>query len=418
MYNKMLVMFVLFRVIDNKTLLVAFDDSSKVYVVRKHLEDDGFIKKITLSSRTKRTTHSKTFYYLTRRGFNYAAENFSPLNCKKIEQDNVILYSLVETKKEKKKYLNDDSTIAIMAAKSGAGIELSTLTVENIYGEQDKFDDEVEAESKKVHLKQFLKDNISEKAFQSYRLFKNICESDCQIVFHTGADVKKILGASNSLASAADYKSGRYRGVIDSPYKSVFLFAPPLFGMSWSKWTIKNEKAANKLWNSVGGLRTPTQIKRSGSCIGLIVDSSKQFSDLYFDIDGIRNPDEKFGGSFDHIYIIPHDKNGVEQLNWLMRNDDLEVNESLATSASESGYYRKDSNQYLSELFQLIDNEENRYTALGYQLDAKIIMQIEHIAKQNPNAEFIVLCFEWQKEYLVSVLPDNVIVRATRRIRE
>jgi hypothetical protein len=90
----------------------------------------------------------------------------------------------------------------------------------------------------------------------------------------------------------------------------------------------------------------------------------------------------------------------------------------LATSASESGYYRKDSNQYLSELFQLIDNEENRYTALGYQLDAKIIMQIEHIAKQNPNAEFIVLCFEWQKEYLVSVLPDNVIVRATRRIRE
>jgi hypothetical protein len=144
-----------------------------------------------LSSRTKRITHSKTFYYLTRRGFNYAVENFSPLNSKKIEQDNVILYSLVETKKEKKKYLNDDSTIAIMAAKSGAEIELSTLTVKKIYEEQDKFDDEVEAKSKKVHLKQFLKDNISEKAFQSFRLFKNICESDCQIVFHTGADVKK-----------------------------------------------------------------------------------------------------------------------------------------------------------------------------------------------------------------------------------
>jgi hypothetical protein len=46
MYSKMLAMFVFFRVIDNKILLVAFDDSSKVYVVRKLLEDDGFIKKL------------------------------------------------------------------------------------------------------------------------------------------------------------------------------------------------------------------------------------------------------------------------------------------------------------------------------------------------------------------------------------
>jgi hypothetical protein len=415
LFNKMLTLFVFFRVIDNSTLGIAFEENSWTYTVRKQLEYFKFIKPVNLKCRTKRSVHSKTFYCLTRAGFDYAVNNILYLDNKNADTKNVKLYSQKELKKKNRKLLNDDSMVAIMSAMAGAEIDLNTISVASIFGTPTVGDDEDEFEEN--HIKQFLRENFSEEAFQSLRLFRNTYGSECRITFHTGSDAKERLGAGNSLVTVADYASGRYRGIIDSPYKSVFLFAPPLFGMSWSRWTTKNEKAANSLWNSVGGLRVPMQIKRSGSCVGLIVDSAKQFADLYFDIDNIRKADEQFGGTFDHLYIIPHNKFGVEHLNWLMRNDDIETNEILAASADESGYYRKNVNKYSSGLFPLIDNEYNNCTALGYQLDAKIIMQIERAANRNTDAEFFVLCFEWQRDYLASVLPSNVTVRVTRRIR-
>ena len=113
-----------------------------------------------------------------------------------------------------------------------------------------------------------------------------------------------------------------------------------------------------------------------------------------------------FGGSFAHVYIIPNDQMGIRFLNWLMLIEDDAIQEEMTEMVIRSGEF-EENNMRSAAQFSL-RSREGIESAVVLTMDVKRIIPIRYYALENDTYEFIVICFDWQVDYLKRVLPGNV----------
>lgn len=396
------------RVCDNRTLTIACSSQQMASKYKKEAIDRGHIKETTIEKRFG-TVHKAKVYTLTKSGLNYF-----------IDRDKIISPSFLMS--EAKKYIcplgramsHDEeklratqiSTALSIANKAGAVIAAENYDTET---EDDDASDQIDSNdaTSKIPVMDYIGKDLSDDVLQSFRLFQNEHTAERSLVFHNNMFIKRTASKANSQVSFRDYQSGRYAGVIDSRFKSVFLFAAPMFGMGWHKWINAKEMTAYQVWLKLKANITTEQIQRAGTCAALIVDTPNRFKYLYLKKGTERQEnDQDFGGWFDHFYIIPSSDDGVKHLRWLMFNNDGEVDKAIINDAINSGMYTENKSSF-SRTFPLLSDDETP-TALGFQLDAKRMIKIEKTANDNPSLSFVVLCYEWQEPYYKAVMPDNV----------
>jgi hypothetical protein len=172
-----------------------------------------------------------------------------------------------------------------------------------------------------------------------------------------------MYGEKHNSISVRDVISGRYSGVAESFYKSVLIYTAPVFGMGWSKWYVNKEITVFEIWKKAKSITSELYRFSNGPSAALIVQNPKQFANLYFDVDHERRQSqERFGGEFQQLYILPLNDDGIKHFRLLMATDDVSFDGQTVNDAIKSGNFVKNKGAYFS-LFPLL-NEKGQRTAL------------------------------------------------------
>ncbi len=404
-YDKFLRLLMFNRVYDSETITFLIGNNNKASRYRQKGLSEGHIKKKTYKKR-ERTIHSTTLFSLTKKGIQYIGDHdeFITQSMALNELEQMITAMRRDDRKgERKEKIARDTSVLTFASKAGMAIPYDNYTASTHELQGDAGKDAAAS----LSIDDYMRLTLSEEKYTGIDLYEKQTESGAKIVFHNGICIKAFSGEANSFVGSRDYAGGRYSGVADSSFKSVFLYASPMFGMRWNRWQNERELASYRIWRKARSAAASDAFRRSGSCAAMIVESPKKFAGLYFDIDKMRSQNgEELGGSYDHFYILPFSKEGTEHVRWLMTTDDEEVNRQAVEDAVNSGAYIKNSGINF-QLFPLI-NSSGEKTAIGFQLDVKKLISIERIANMVPDQSFNILCFKWQIPYYEAVIPQNV----------
>lgn len=176
--------------------------------------------------------------------------------------------------------------------------------------------------------------------------------------------------------------------------------------MAWNDWVTRKEEAVLKKRSvTYSDFKADQRGAKEYGAI-LIVYNVNQFRNLFFDTDNMTKAGGEFGGTFDHLYVVPLSHDGGKHLKWLMTTDDNEMNADIINDAIQSGSFRR--SIFVAPHVFLLQDTFGRRTALGFQLDSKLMTQIYSIATSVPDENFAVLCYEWQEPYYRVVMPENV----------
>lgn len=402
-YAMFLTLLMFNRVFNLQTLAFVCGDQKLAYYYRNKAIKNGHIhcSRYTMRERTK---HVYVVYTLTKKGFHYLLEHDKNIKYLFPSEDCAILKTLKKDdyKPERKIRIARTSEALAFAEASGASIPSNNFIsgLMSIAASDDEAGDG-------LSIEEYLCDNLTDEVFVSLGLYGKTSIEGAGIVFYTGNCIKSMYGEKNNSISVRDVISGRYSGVAESFYKSVLIYTAPVFGMGWSKWYVNKEITVFEIWKKAKSITSELYRFSNGPSAALIVQNPKQFANLYFDVDHERRQSqEKFGGEFQQLYILPLNDDGIKHFRWLMATDDVSFDGQTVNDAIKSGNFVKNKGAYFS-LFPLL-NEKGQRTALGFQLDAKKMLQIEATAKALPKETFQILCLDWQETYYHAVMPDNV----------
>lgn len=414
-YMRFLSLLMLNRVYDSRTLKLIFADNKSFYYHIKKAITAGHIKETKITKR-KRTTLTKTVYTLTANGLKYLIEKDSPTRDIIISEetlDYITILTTTECVPARRERISRETQALTIASAAGAAIPLENYTHELPWTEDvpDADDTPRTPAVRKSSLQEYLMRNLDDTAYQRLRLYNT--SPDAEITFHNSTFVKSAISGSSDYGVYRDHLAGRYNGIIDGPVKSVSIFATPMFGLSWSAWKTEKEVTALQLWiRHCYGQEGLQRLRDSGACAAIVVTDAKQFENLYKDKDNQwKENGDDLGGRFDHLYVIPLSVTGGTQLNWLVNTDDADENDTLVEDAVNSGLYRKNTGSYRWQ-YPLISKADGSRSAIGFQLDAKRMRELEKIARSLPEESFTILSHTWQLEYYKRIMPDNVKVIA------
>ncbi len=382
------------KVYSSQALTQLFESASVASRCKTRALDYGYIRKTEFSQR-ERTTHAITLYSLTKHGLQHLLEKDAVitewLDADAAEELCVLSNS---DRRDKTKFrLSQDSMCMTVAQMAGAYVPIDNYT----------------CQSAALHSKEeiSIEDVISAQLTPDvFALLVDQTNARKDILYYRGRCIKNFAVKKDLGFATQDYAKGRYNGAIISKYKNVLMYGAPMFGMSWSDWITKKEYSAFRSWSAHNSVAEPYQLSRSGVCGALVVYSVNQFKNIFLNVDEVNQAGAKFGGIYDHLYIIPLSEDGARHLRWLMMTDDLDMNNEIIEDAIACGAYRK-STKAAPHIFPL-ENENGERTALGFFLDGKLINEIRKIAVRLPDEQFSVLCCDWQEPYYKAVLPDNV----------
>lgn len=382
------------RVYSRQTITALFGDAQLASRCRVQALQNGFVKETVYKLR-QRTTHTITLYTLTKHGLKYLLDTnediFGWLDAEAAQMLNIL--STVDRGGKRKFRLSQDTMCMTVAQKAGAYIPMDNYTCAPLS----------DLQTDDLTIRDVV---FAELTPELYEVLLEQSQAQKDILFFRARCIKSFAREKDLGFAAQDHAKGRYNGAIISKYKNVLLYAAPMFGMAWSEWLTKKEYAAFRAWSRDHSIADAEQLRNAGVCAALVVYNEKQFINLYRNVDGTVQAGADFGGSYDHLYIIPQTKEGAAHLRWLMTTDDISMNKEIVADAIDSGAYRK-STKAATSVFQL-ENLKGERTALGFQLDAKLINRIRDIATRCPEETFGLLCFGWQAPYYAGVLPENV----------
>ena len=434
-YYMLLLFVAMNRIVDGHSLELMCDSANtKRYFILKASEN-RHIKKIIYKENKKKYRRQSSAYQITKQGLLYLCKNGEGTWLEKISAQDLKSIQFMrggEYSPARKHNIVARATAATMALAAGADISIETFThsYASGIGSLDDFESEWEGisfdaedniiecepqESENILLwNDFMKMSMTQEEYLSLRLFQNVHSqtSPDYISFYDNNYIKEKVAEINTHLDQSAFKRGRYKGVIDSHFKTVLLFVAPMFGMTWTQWVSREELNALIQWQINFSIADPQLHRENGNAGAIIVNDPKQFHDLYLDLYGaMRSEHETFGGQFDHFYVISNDRNGANHLHKIMMDDDAEVVGLIMNGAVENGGYHENLKKSMAD-FELRDSVSGMETSIGILFDAKRLNRIIGRAKTFPEVPFKIICKPWQLPYYQGVVPDNVTVES------
>lgn len=250
-----------------------------------------------------------------------------------------------------------------------------------------------------IHLA--IRDLLYESTDQEQNSNGTIMNSTSNLFFIDAYQVKESLRERK--ISSALLRVGRYTGLVESPFKTVLLYAGRSRGMGWSKSSVDSDVRAFQAYvNLVSRYHT----NRPGEYRGvLLVANAKMFEDLYKDKERKR-AGKKFAEGFQEMLIFPMTEEGATLFGQYMTVDNGAYRDELVDAAVASGVYERNSGS-LSNIFPLV-NASGVRMAVGLFIDAIQIQQLLHVHNKD-GEQMGMVCYEWQTDYYSRVLPENTL---------
>ena len=411
-YYEAMTVIALLRVVNSKTLTLLFQD----HTVRSHFVQKAVarkhIRKVTVQERINSERKCVTLFCITWKGLDYIAHKDSGLYELLFHQPNISIFSHLESKAQTKMKLASIANAIVIANSAGADIPLNTFgTIQSEAAEREDISEyecyDSTAAGQSYTLRDFYRDYLEEESqllmtsFQS----ESINQDGDYIVFHERSAIKAALAQETERGDVKDFQSGRYTGIIESHLKTVMLYVTPLYTMPWSRWLVNAELNAYRMWGRTNSITDIRQQSRNLSMAAVVVNNARDFAYHFLGEKRRREKGEVFGGSFAHVYAIPNDQTGIRFLNWLMLIDDDAIQKEMVEMAIRSGKFVE--NEMRSAAQFVLKSHEGAETAIILTMDAKQIIPIRYYALERESA-LIVICFDWQEDYLKRVLPANV----------
>lgn len=229
-----------------------------------------------------------------------------------------------------------------------------------------------------------------------------IMNNDSEVLFIDAYQIKDSLRKEN--VSQSLLRVGRYTGIVESPLKTVLLYAGRHRGMGWSKSSVDTDVRA---FQAYVNLVSRYHSNRNGDWHGaLLVSNAKMFEDLYKDKEGKRWKDEKFANGFKKMLIFPMTEEGAFLFGKYMTVDAKAFQAELVDAAVASGVYQNNMGS-LSNVFPLLNSAGVRM-AVGLFIDAIQIQELVRVYERDKKQMGIV-CYAWQVEYYRRVVPEDTL---------
>ena len=418
-YYDALSIIALVRVIDSKSITLLFtSDVLRSRFVRKAIEQKH-IRKIQIKERNNNNeSKADTYYQITGEGIKFLSEQDKDIFEMISSQTSMALFSKIDIRPGVRTRQVEVSTAIIISKAAGAVIppevfgsmSTSELDSDTVPTDETELIDEPTIYSSIYTLRNFYHDFLTEDSSLYQNTFACDIDSDDEnyIVFHDRGLVKETLASRSSKHEIRDYYSGRYAGIIDSNFKSAIVYVAPRFTMPWTRWLINAEVNAYRLWKRTNALGAVQQQLNQETCV-VVVDNAHDFAYHYLAKNRNRGKGEIFGGTYAHCYIVPNTRTGTKFLNWLMLTEDDVIIRDMTQFSIDSGEFFQN-NSRTSPQFILRD-KGNIETAICMTFDAKQLNMILYYIKDFPEKLFQIICFDWQKDYLQRIMPNNVMYR-------
>ena len=230
-------------------------------------------------------------------------------------------------------------------------------------------------------------------------------------------------------------RTGQMSGILDAGKQVFVLFSEPPYGMSWTVTEtspdmmlyrtylneIRPDLPSSENTNHRGFLfvRTPDEFYRN-------------FYDTYYRRTTKIKKDKKdkkkksqteetqkknqvqrdpftLGNKFNNLYMIPIDNNGVDHMQFIIDNDDNEIEENMvrwgyANNLERAG--RIDD----ARVFTLHDPKDDSYLFYGGLMDIVKMNSLAKTIAKHPELKVKIFCFEWQEAYYKKLFPNTEIV--------
>lgn len=398
--------FLFFRIIESKALEVLTGSKDTRYRLVAKAEESRYIKRIVIKKRSDRTTHAITIFLLTKAGLRYLTENmpgelFSGMS--KEEIDKIQIFGREEYSDDARLRIAGGSTAMIMAIAAKAVVPIQVFTKDYLaQTDIQNHSDNCEV----IGLKRLIQRRLTQKIYDDLGIFGSSRDHQNTARYYDAAFIKQIVAGTQDPLAERDFYKGRFKGVICSHSRSVLVYTAPVFGMPWPEWVVKDEISNLLIWNKKY-VSYQGQILREPSAV-LIVKNHRQFINLLKDVDGARKSKEVFGGRFHHLFIIEESLWGAAMLRWLMEYSDERVTEGVMKMLENKQVAKhniKPTRRVFA--FRTIGDREG---AIGYTMDAKMMLEVANWAEKRPAENFVVLCTEPEYKYFAEVMPDNVTI--------
>ena len=441
-YEDFLFKLLFLRYVDSRTLqLFEKCNTGSSRFLKRGLEN-GHIKKAKTEmykEKMKRDARTVVYYTITKKGIRYLYEAAQYEWFREIDNEIIRSMSLCypfEQGKDDRYRMMLYARAIIMACRAGASIDsgcfkdVHTIRNNTLDAEDDEWgdiddwlgNDQKEQDTlnnSRVVFTDIIKQVLDKEAYSGLELFeipyspngKNRCE------FHGSYTVKQVASQFNSMSDVKDFVRGRYRGVLDSYYKSVLVYTEPVFGLSWPKWFTEYEATAFRIWKRTKSFAHSDRLGFEGNtikdCIAILVDNENEFKNMWDDKYGTRKKDtEGIGGNVYKCYIIPVSDVGGQFLRWLMQTDDTENNKQIANLRIAEFGDKKNDHPSCKEF--VLKDENGIETAMNLQFDVKALERVAAYANRHQDQSFNIVCCDWQEKYYNKVLPENVECRVHR----
>lgn len=435
-YEDFLMKLLFFRYVDLRSLqLIGKFKSDTSRFVTKGLKE-GHIKKVKfeLSQKNKkREARTIVCYSITKIGIQYLHDATQHEWFSEIRNEIIRMMSLTytyERSKQDKYRMTLYSRAIIIAGRAGASIDKGCFQDQHIFrNELTRMEDEAWEEgedwqteertdqklsdSNRILLTDILNQVIDEELYNQMELFTIAYKPDDanRIEFHGNNTMKHVASKFNSVSDGKDFVRGRYQGVLDSYYKSVLVYAEPVFGLAWSEWFTQNEQTAFRIWKKTKSFAHPSRLGIEGNemkdCIAIFVENEIEFEKMWNNKYGKRKgEDTGIGGDVDKCYIIPVSDLGSQFLSWLMLRNDAEYNKQLADDRIQNLGDKLNDHRSCKDF--VIKDKNGIETAFNLQFDVKVLERVAAYASKHPEQIFNVVCCDWQTKYYWKVLPENV----------
>lgn len=415
---------------------------SNVYFSRaiNSLMSDGLLKEKIYKVRKGTRTWTTRYYLITKKGMSYLCEHSKVEWLNDISEQEILSACTVgsNTASSQMKKNIQIAESAIMSELAGAEtaeirkprkIEFKKDGAMFVFDDGDFDDDDSDAESKKESGKQqkrfidiayesLLRNEKKTQGQERIEYRKNYRPESVAYIRYVDSRQAKELLAPNDMAveHLRDYDRCAFNGVLDSQFKSVFIFSPYDIGFKWNYWATNVDSRLGTLWAKLNAFRRPeydppiTVLEKADGAF--MIKNRRHFVQVYTDEAKVRSETTKLGSGFRRFYCIPKTSEGVAQLRYLMLTDDDEYNNAIVNNICRGDGYRKNV-EWQKDLFPIIDGQDT-YIAIGTQLDIRK-MQLMEAVKENVKERLRmgIICFAWQAEYYEAIFPDAKIITVT-----
>lgn len=204
---------------------------------------------------------------------------------------------------------------------------------------------------------------------------------------------------------------GTYAGIFDGPYFASLIYILPRRGMHWGQYMRDKEFYSYRYYMSKHS-QTPTHknpAEQTPVYAALFVKNEQMFKSIFCDTKKRREKAIKkigkdpLGEGLASFVVFPVNYHGIMAYKEYLLHPPDYSRQMVLKLGIESGYYYENPNNILT--LPLIDADGIEYFE-GSVIDIIHLKRLVNLLDDNPNRAYKIICYKWQAEYYIRILPD------------